>query len=145
MCICVVCVSRLRLMCRKHSAQLFTYKPLGVLKRSSVVRPTCGKRDVWYSDNAPSCLHCGWCTRLRVHWLTVFAHAIIRLGLRQRRRAVWKTRPGASQEEDGAGASSRKWSVHIYLKRKMLFVVGMFTCCLFLLFNVYYLIDCFFF
>lgn len=39
-------------MCRKQSDQLFTYKPLGVLKRSSVVRPTCGERDARSHGNA---------------------------------------------------------------------------------------------
>lgn len=30
-------------MCRKQSEQVFRYKPLGVLKRSMVTRPTCGE------------------------------------------------------------------------------------------------------
>lgn len=32
-------------MCRKQPDQVFTYKPLGVLKRSTVVRPTYGERE----------------------------------------------------------------------------------------------------
>lgn len=72
-CVCVVCVSRLRLMCRKQSDRLFTYKPLGVLKRSSVVRPTCGERAVRYHDNAahlPSLW--SWHLVTRSHLLIVF-------------------------------------------------------------------------
>lgn len=133
MCVCLLCVSRLRLMCRKQSEQLFTYKPLGVLKRSSVVRPTCGERDARYHDNAAH-LPLLWLWHLvtRSHWLKIFAVATGRLGLRQWRRAIRQTWPGASEEEDGARASCRKWSVlqlwtltdwsNIFI----LFVVGMF-------------------
>lgn len=39
------------------------------------------------------------------------SYATGRLRLRQRQRAVWQTRPGASEEEDGAGARSGKRSI----------------------------------
>lgn len=38
-----VCLNRLKQMCRKPSDQTFIYKPLGVLKRTTVERPTYGE------------------------------------------------------------------------------------------------------
>ena len=51
----MLCLNRLKPMCRKESDQVFIYKPLGVLKRSAETRPTYGETNIHTLPQQVSC------------------------------------------------------------------------------------------